>query len=120
MVTSPNWMAPFHSARATAGPRTSPSNLAVPARGHDRLRMISRGRNPPASRERAPMSTQDDERVHVDPSVPGRTNLDRVRADGREELREADDPAHSRGGAEGDRPVVGAVDVDRRAATGRP
>src|SRR2546423_13465490 len=69
MVTSPNWMAPFHIARATAGPHAELVRARHQA-GRDRVRMISRAGNPTASRDRAPGSTENDERVEGDASGP--------------------------------------------------
>src|SRR5215210_1779947 len=83
MVTSPNWMAPFHIARATAGPqydqRAGRSEIAEgPAPHH------TRAGNRSASRALVRPSTEDDERVDVDPAVAAQPDVDRVRAEGRE------------------------------------
>src|SRR6476469_4356680 len=87
MVTSPNWMAPFHIARATAGPR-SVLRADWRASGRDRLRMISRARNPTASHDLARRSTKDDEAVEVDAAACSDPKLDRVRAGRRPGRRE--------------------------------
>src|SRR3954454_18033315 len=111
MVTSPNWMAPFHIARATAGPRARLSS--GPAHGWaDRLRMISRPCKPTASRDQPEPSTQDDESVQVAPARPRHAELDPMGADGREG-RDVDDRAAEAGRpTEADEPLVDPVHVD--------
>src|SRR6185436_19057734 len=111
MVTSPNWMAPFHIARATAGPR-SVLRPGRRASGRDRLRMISRACNPTASRGRARMSTQDDESVQVHAARRSDPKLDRVRSACGPGRREHDLAALAGRGPEVHGPAVDAVDVD--------
>src|SRR5256885_7709144 len=118
MVTSPNWMAPFHIARATAGPRAV-AERSWRAFRHGRVRMITRARNVPASQVRVGPSTEDDERVDVDPPVPAEADLDRVRGDLRECGRPGDDTTPVHGSAQADRGPVDAVDVDPRGSAAR-
>src|SRR3954468_17216857 len=116
MVTSPNWMAPFHIARATAGPRAfvcagSSVRRAWPGRT-DRVRTIARTRNHPASRRAVAPSPEDDERVQVDPAGAARAELDRMGRERAERRRVEDDPAMVHARAEADRRAVDAVDPD--------
>src|SRR5512147_795493 len=112
MVTSPNWMAPFHIARATAGPRAGSCRAGGQAvsLGPGRVRTIARTGNHAASRQRARASPEDDERVQVDPAGSGRAELDRVRAERRERGREEEDALVVDRRAEADRGPVDAVD----------
>src|SRR4051794_470678 len=110
MVTSPNWMTPFHIARATADPR-SVLRPGRRASGRDRLRMISRACKRTALRRRARMSTKDDEGVHVDAAGRSDAQLDRMRAERGPRGREHDAPALAGGGPEIDDPAIDAVDV---------
>src|SRR3954447_20645417 len=123
MVTSPNWMAPFHIARATADPRAvvctgSSVRRAWPGRT-DRVRTIARTGNHSASRRAAGASPEDDERVQVDPARAVRTQLDRVRPEGREARRVHDDPLAVAARLEADRRLECAVDIDACRAAGR-
>src|SRR3954454_8642845 len=115
MVTSPNWMAPFHIARATAGPRAVVGRVATggPSRpGPHDTRLCNRS----ASRRPAAASTEDDERIEVDAAGAGEAELDGVCREGRERRRIQDDPAVAPDAAEADRGPVPPVDVDRGTA----
>src|SRR4051794_41957315 len=118
MVTSPNWMAPFHIARATADPRAG--LVQVGPRTGDRFRMISRGGKPTASRGRAVASTTDDEGVDVEPAATvAHSDLDPVRAD-RAPRRDVQHPAvHRPGRLLAHRGPVDTVQVDRCGPAGR-
>src|SRR6185436_7909958 len=118
MVTSPNWMAPFHIARATAGPR-SVLRPGRRASGRDRLRMISRACNPTALCDRARMSTKDDESVQVDAAGRSDPKLDRVCAGRSPGGGEHDAPARAGRSPEVDGPAVDAVDIDGGTAARR-
>src|SRR5436190_6555125 len=90
MVTSPNWMAPFHIARATAAPRAGP-----PVEDGQPARMIAPSGKPSVSQDRPPPSTKDDEGVQVDAAVAGRAELDRVGPEGGERHGVHHDPARA-------------------------
>src|SRR3954463_15951006 len=127
MVTSPNWMAPFHIARATVIPRERPSFPGEPAvtiapkrKGSCRagawgrcrgvaVRLGAAGRGLPA----------DEDPVDVDPRPGARADhpeLERPHGGGREGLRPDDSAARGDLRVEGHRPLVDAVDVDRDLA----
>src|SRR4029079_8250506 len=117
MVTSPNWMAPFHIARAMTTSVRSDRPRVHPARV---LRTVTIAH----SRNRGPCgaSARDHERIDEDVAVgPGAVHLDRdrVRPGGRELVAERHDLPVPRPGFEAHGADRLAVDEDLRGATTR-
>src|SRR4030095_16284396 len=117
MVTSPNWMAPFHIARAMTTSVRSDRPRVHPARV---LRTVTIAH----SRNRGPCSAsaRDHERINEDVAVgPGAIHLDgdRVRPGGRELVVERDDLPVPPPGRQAHRADGPAVDEDLRRAAAR-
>src|SRR5437773_4237911 len=82
--------------------------------------MITRTCNVLISQGRVSASTQNDERVDVDPPVPAEADLDRVGGDLREGCRPGNDATPVDRSAQADRGPIDAVDVDLCGSAGGP